>query len=78
MSTLQAEPIFYVEGLTTRWPAFMKCPECGGRMKHIAHRLDYKCTNGVVLPMLVDEADYRCENDDECGMLWCEDGACGA
>jgi hypothetical protein len=66
-----------VEGLPTKWPNFKKCPECDGRMKHMAHRLDYCCANMEVLPMLIDEADYKCESD-ECGIIWCEDGACGA
>jgi hypothetical protein len=69
--------LFTVEGLSTKWPNFKSCPECHGRMKHMARRSDYKAANGTIIPMLIDEADYRCEND-ECGMIWCEDGACGA
>jgi hypothetical protein len=74
---MSAEEWFNVEGLPTLWPLLKVCPECHRMMRHMAHRLDYKCSNGKVIPMLVDEADYRCEND-ECGMIWCEDGACGA
>lgn len=66
---------FVIDGIFSKWPNFKTCSECGSRMRHMARRVDYTPPRGEKIPMLADEADYRCESDD-CGILWCEDGAC--
>lgn len=51
------------------------CPECGAKAKSDGHFIMYRCTNGVEIPMVLEECNYRC-TDDECGFAWCEDGSC--